>query len=334
MYEKMKKCCFVIPYFGKLPNYFQLFLNSCKYNQDYNWLLFTDDDIKYEYPVNVKKIKISFRDFRRYFQDKFDFKIELSRPYKLCDYKPAYGYVLQEYLRGYRFWGHCDIDLIFGSISNFITDEMLDNYDKLFCLGHFIMYRNTIENNKVFMSRVNGLKLFQKVFSTPNIMVFDEELRNSNNVNQIFLNEGKRVFVNDYSMNPYIFKKQFIRVRYVGCENGYSNAFVLEIPRKAVYLWQKGHVCRYFLEDNLLKEEEFLYIHLQKRQMKYNARIGNSDIVQILPNTFRALSEIPLGLDAFKKIKKEAFCLQKTRLTFNSFIKRIKNNLSRLFSYN
>ncbi|WP_368731163.1 DUF6625 family protein [Lacticaseibacillus paracasei] len=37
----MKKCCFVIPYFGNFPNYFQLFLNSCKKNPHYDWLFFT-----------------------------------------------------------------------------------------------------------------------------------------------------------------------------------------------------------------------------------------------------------------------------------------------------
>ena len=64
MYEKMKKCCFVIPYFGKLPNYFQLFLNSCKYNQDYNWLLFTDDNSEFVYPSNVQRILIDFEELK------------------------------------------------------------------------------------------------------------------------------------------------------------------------------------------------------------------------------------------------------------------------------
>ena len=54
----MKKCCFIIPYFGNFPNYFQQFLNSCKTNQDYDWLIITDNVENYNYPKNVKKIKM------------------------------------------------------------------------------------------------------------------------------------------------------------------------------------------------------------------------------------------------------------------------------------
>lgn len=35
----MSKCTFIIPYYGNFPNYFQLFLNSCKYNSDFEWLI-------------------------------------------------------------------------------------------------------------------------------------------------------------------------------------------------------------------------------------------------------------------------------------------------------
>ncbi|WP_333562533.1 DUF6625 family protein, partial [Lactobacillus amylovorus] len=45
----MKKGAFIIPYFGHFNNYFQLFLNSCKYNSNYDWIIFTDDRTKYDY---------------------------------------------------------------------------------------------------------------------------------------------------------------------------------------------------------------------------------------------------------------------------------------------
>lgn len=91
----MKKCCFIIPYFGKLPNYFQLFLKSCEYNPDFNWILFTDDYYKFNYPQNVKVVYTSFEKLRKRVAEKFDFPISLEKPYKLCDYKPAYGYLFE-----------------------------------------------------------------------------------------------------------------------------------------------------------------------------------------------------------------------------------------------
>ena len=134
--QKIKKVCFIIPYFGKLPNYFQLFLNSCKYNNKFNWLIFTDDNGIYEFPDNVKKINMTFEECKKIIQNKFDFEICLPTPKKLCDYKPAYGWIFSEYLSEYKFWGYCDLDVIFGDISSFINEEMLDEYDKLYNLGH------------------------------------------------------------------------------------------------------------------------------------------------------------------------------------------------------
>ena len=36
------KIAFVIPYFGKFPNYFELWEHSAAYNKDIDFLIFTD----------------------------------------------------------------------------------------------------------------------------------------------------------------------------------------------------------------------------------------------------------------------------------------------------
>lgn len=41
---KLKKC-FVICWYGPWPVYFQLYLNSCSYNKEWNWIIFTDTNI-------------------------------------------------------------------------------------------------------------------------------------------------------------------------------------------------------------------------------------------------------------------------------------------------
>ncbi|MGZ1250167.1 DUF6625 family protein [Lactobacillus delbrueckii subsp. bulgaricus] len=58
----MKKVAFIVPYFGKLPNYFQLFLNSCRLNKNFKWIIVTDDKTSYSWPQNVQKIDMSFED--------------------------------------------------------------------------------------------------------------------------------------------------------------------------------------------------------------------------------------------------------------------------------
>ena len=89
----MKRACFIIPYFGKLPNYFQLFLNSCAPNKKFDWLIITNDNREFSYPKNVKKIFMEWNDFKRFAQKKFKEKLALEYPKKLCDFKPTYGYL-------------------------------------------------------------------------------------------------------------------------------------------------------------------------------------------------------------------------------------------------
>ena len=66
------KAIFIIPYFGHFNNYFQLFLNSCAYNRDFDWLIFTDDQTNYKYPHNVRVEYCSFQDIQNKFREKFD----------------------------------------------------------------------------------------------------------------------------------------------------------------------------------------------------------------------------------------------------------------------
>ena len=150
MGECMKRIAFIIPYFGKFNSYFELFLKSCEYNSTVDFLLFTDNKEKYNYPANVKVHYTTLQKLKNEFQNKIDFLISLDRPYKLCDYKPLYGHLFADYLTGYDFWGFCDTDLIFGNIRKFYTDEMLDRYDKIGIFGHASIIRNNNDINQIF----------------------------------------------------------------------------------------------------------------------------------------------------------------------------------------
>ena len=102
MKKKNKKCVLILPYFGKFNNYFPLFLKSCAENPSYTWMIFTDDEFNYECPQNVHIIKCTLRDIIKVANNKFGFKVVLDSPYKLCDYKPAYGFLFEEYIRDFE----------------------------------------------------------------------------------------------------------------------------------------------------------------------------------------------------------------------------------------
>ena len=127
------------PYFGTLPTNFNLWLKSCSYNKDFLFIVFTNDETPYIKPDNVKIVVKTFDEFREEIQNKFDFKISLENPYKLCDYKPTYGFVFEEYLNNCTYWGFCDLDLVFGNLTKFLPKE---DYDKISFLGHFCLMKN------------------------------------------------------------------------------------------------------------------------------------------------------------------------------------------------
>ena len=85
----MKSIAFIIPYFGKLPYYFDLWLHTCKANPDIIWFVFTDDKTEYKYPQNVKVRYIEFDEMVCRIKTYFDFQINLNEPYRLCDFKPT-----------------------------------------------------------------------------------------------------------------------------------------------------------------------------------------------------------------------------------------------------
>ena len=110
----MKRIIVIFPHFGKLPPQYNMWRASALYNPSINFLFFTDCEVEPE--ENIIVHKMSFDDFKNMVQEKFDFPIELDRPYKICDYRPAFAYILSDYVKGYDFWGWGDLDVVYGDI--------------------------------------------------------------------------------------------------------------------------------------------------------------------------------------------------------------------------
>src|SRR5690625_2795809 len=124
-----KDIVIIICYFGKFPWYFLYFLHSCKYNMDIDFVIITDNNVKYESSPNVRIVKRTLSEIKKVASRKLGFKVEIDFPYKLCDFKPVYGLIFSELIKGYDFWGYSDVDIILGDIRAFINNEILNNYD-------------------------------------------------------------------------------------------------------------------------------------------------------------------------------------------------------------
>lgn len=237
------------------------------------------------------------------FSSKFDFEISLKKPYKLCDYRPSYGYVLEDYLKEFKAWGYCDVDMLFGHLSDFVTDRMLDIYDKIYTLGHLTIYKNAFDNNRVFMDTYKGRTLYKEIFTTEKTCVFDEDGADECNVNSLFAARNKAVYLVDHSLNINPDRIYFRRVVFKG-RNEMINRYGFETEpyRRSVYLWDKGYVNRYYFFDHKLIKSNATYIHLQKRKMSLANGVESCETIQIRPNSFIPCSTTINSLSSFLKV--------------------------------
>jgi hypothetical protein len=163
-------------YLGEIPWYFSYFLHSCKYNPTIDFIIITDGIVeRNDIPANVFIHKISIDKFKTIAAKKLGFEVSVKHPYKLCDLKPAYGFLFPEILKSYDFWGHGDIDVMYGNIRDFMTEDILNSYDVIssrhdYVAGTFSLYKNTEQMNKLFMQS----KDYRKVFTNPEHFCFDE----------------------------------------------------------------------------------------------------------------------------------------------------------------
>ena len=324
------KVTFLIPYFGKLPNYFDLFLKSCEYNRKYSWIVFTDDETFHKWPDNVLYIRMTFDELKEKIQSKFDFAIKITEPHKLCDYKPAYGYIFEEYLDETDYWGHCDIDTILGNMDAFLDDLLKQDYVKLFCLGHMEIYRNTHENNRVFMLPIGKRYLYKESFSSSQTTIFDECGSGAENVNDIFRYYNKPIYTKDYSMNCSVAPTRFVKVTY----SAKDDTFVTEKLKDALYIFNRGNLYRLYRDykTNKIVREDFLYIHLQLRKMKIDDRISDNDNFKILENKFAFIenpsilnkSEENITIKEFNTVKRHVVSLRFFKLQVRWKINKLK----------
>lgn len=110
-----KKIGLFLPYFGKFPNYFRLWIKSVAINPEIQFILITDQNLTATLPSNLRVIKKEFKDIQRLIKNKFNkLDISLDSPYKLCDFRPAYGYIFDNLIEKYGldYWGFCDPDVI------------------------------------------------------------------------------------------------------------------------------------------------------------------------------------------------------------------------------
>lgn len=332
MRKNLKRIVYIVPYFGKLPNEFPVWLHSCRYNETIDWFIFTDDKTEYNYPSNVHVFYMEFSEVKNLIQERFEFNICLQSPYKLCDYKVAYGEIFQEYIKEYDFWGYCDIDLIWGDIRKFLTNEILDKYDKIGSLGHSTLYRNVEEVNLRYRLPLDGVEVYRDIFTKSENYLFDEIA-----LTRIYINYGFDYYDETIMAD-------------INCMN--YNFFINHLPKNhnfknkyQIFCWDKGTLNRIYYTDKIYFEE-YMYIHFLRRPMKNRIKkINEIDKFLIVPNYFCEYKE-DISVSDIKKYSKNRmikyyfnkYKLVKHKITikylFNLFKRRLKSRINMIFSNN
>lgn len=238
-----------ILYFGQLPSYFKIFLKSCENAPGLNFLFFSDCDLKGEnLPVNFKQIHFTISDFTNLAGKKLGIPISYDiAPYKFCDFRPAYGLVLEDYLKGFDYWGFCDIDLILGRNMEEKLSPLLGDYDIIntfnrWMHGPLCFFKNLPKVNELFLQSAD----WKKVFTSPEHFAFDENGAKKDRFDEIFdSNKGLTSFI---ELEDAVFDEDIDCFSYVVYRNSrelkiyYEIEMCQNIPSRSSLSWNQGKI--------------------------------------------------------------------------------------------
>lgn len=257
-----KKIGLFLPHFGKLPNYFDFWIKSVAINPEISFILITDQELGSNLPKNLYIVKRQFKDIQDLVRRKFNtLNISLESPYKLCDFRPAYGYIFDDLVKKYNldYWGFCDPDVIWGKINKFLFTKGFykEYYDKVGYLGHFQFFSN---NQKfLFKDKIDKEKFrdYEYVFTHKYSYHFDEEI----GIGSIAKRKGLNI-LNFEDNPPYadilIDSFQFYT---------YKNASDFSLPR--YFHWnQRDGLMQVAYDGSKYRITPKMYVHLQKRNIK------------------------------------------------------------------
>jgi hypothetical protein len=171
----MSKIAFIIPYFGKWPEWMPLYLDSIERNPTVDFHFITDCDTKVSSATNIFFHISTFKEYVDNAQKTLNVPIKIPNPYKICDLRPFFGIIHEDIIQDYDFFGWTDVDLLFGDIRSFYTDDILNNYDvlsshKVRLAGHCALLRNTKKYREL------GFKVYdwEKALLNPDFVGIDE----------------------------------------------------------------------------------------------------------------------------------------------------------------
>lgn len=106
----MNTILIILPYFGKFPEMFPFWLESCRQNNTVDFLIVTDQDL--ESPSsNIYIEQATLQEMKQRIEKHVGFKVYLEKAYKLCDFRPIYPYIFLNMYLNMTFGGIVTVTL-------------------------------------------------------------------------------------------------------------------------------------------------------------------------------------------------------------------------------
>ncbi len=255
----------ILTYVGPLPNYFDLFLQSCAANPTITWTVLTDQPRHASLPPNVRWAPATIASLSQRIDEAFGIRPNFDWAYKICDFRPALALIYPELVEGFDFWGHCDPDVMWGDLRKFYPLNVETTPPKVQIRGAFSVYRNDSVGNTLFQLPHPTIS-FRDVFRNPKYCFFDEwhglwKLIRRHDI----------PFLGDVAMAEIRIDRYDLRHHGGGKAN--------HSPQ--VFYWRHGRVLRAFWTEAGMQTDEYPYIHLQKRRFRPHAVPAGSDFAML-----------------------------------------------------
>ncbi len=249
--DTSKQSCYSIGviavWIGPLLNYFPLWWRTAAANSGIDFHLLTDQEVPFSASnITVHRVTLDGESIR--FSSALGEDIRLTRAYKFCDFKPLYGVVYQDILSGYDFWGYCDLDVVFGNIRTFVTDDVLSAHDIIYRTGQLCLYRNVERINRLWEAD-GALYTREELFDPQTNCGFDEFY----GIMQIAASHGLRIYEGSVPAQGQAGFTDREKSLYAVCRQNY--------PRQVFY-WSDGRAYhRWIGSSGELCEDEVILMH-------------------------------------------------------------------------
>lgn len=165
----------LMPHFGSWPQWFPIYLETCRRNPGVDWLFITDCETPDGAPANVRFKTATLEGVQQLASERLNQEIALPHAFKICDLRPAFAVIFDEEIRGYDFWGWGDTDLFYGSFADCLSEAALARYDVIssrsgFLSGEFTLLRNTPDINRLYSESAD----YERIFSSSSCFNFSE----------------------------------------------------------------------------------------------------------------------------------------------------------------